>query len=170
MLVPGTGITGPHYLPVAGPDGQPPGWGLHTSPDGRPICVEHHPAGCRCLSDRPLALLYVRRQAAVVNGRTVARRRLARCHQAADGLGAHVLGCFVDDGSAAAPERPGLDALLASVSLLAEGNEVWSAQPVTYVITAQADQLARSTATWQRITQALADIGARLVFANEALS
>jgi Resolvase, N terminal domain len=131
------------------------------------VCFAHHPAECTCPADHPLALVYVRRQTAMINGRATARGDYDRCLRAAGRLDALVVGRYLDDGSSEAPQRPGLDALLDRLTVIADRHEAWGTRHVEYVIVAQADQLARRTTTWQRIDATVTGAGARVVLASE---
>jgi hypothetical protein len=170
MSLPTTGTTGLYWHHNGPPATQPPGWGTLTGDDDQPVFFPHYPATCTCLSHHPLALVYVRRQAAMINGRATARGRYDRCIQAAAQLDALVVGRYLDDGSSEVPQRPGLDALLDRLAVVAERHEGWGTRRVEYVIVAQADQLARRTTTWQRIDATVAGAGARVVLASEVLA
>jgi hypothetical protein len=170
MSVPTTGTTGLHWQYSGPPATQPPGWGTLTGEDDQPVCFAHHPAECTCPADHPLALVYVRRQTAMINGRATARGDYDRCLRAAGRLDALVVGRYLDDGSSEAPQRPGLDALLDRLTVIADRHEAWGTRHVEYVIVAQADQLARRTTTWQRIDATVTGAGARVVLASEVLA
>ncbi|MGH9212638.1 MAG: recombinase family protein [Acidimicrobiales bacterium] len=167
MSVPTAGTTGLHWHHDGHPATQPPGWGTLTGEDERPVCFRHRPAVCTCLHDHPLAMVYVRRQAAMINGRAIARGRYEHCMRAAARLDALVVGRYLDDGSSEAPERPGLDALLDRLAVIAARHEGWGIRRVEYVIVAQADQLARRTTTWQHIHDAVTGTGARVILVTE---
>jgi hypothetical protein len=170
MSVPTTGTTGLHWHHNDPPAPQPPGWGTLTDHDQRPVCLWHHPAECTCLRDHPLALVYLRRQAAMINGRAIARSRYDRCLRAAGQLDTVVVGRYLDDSSSEAPRRPGLDTLLDRLAVMAARHETWGTRPVEYVIVAQPDQpdqLDRRPTTWQRITDTVTGTGARVLVASE---
>lgn len=167
VYIPSNGVTGMEDLNNGPTSGWPPGYGPLGAAEGRPICFAHHPTTCACLHDHPMAVVYVH---ARMFNEVEARTQLDACYQAADQLDARVVGWFVDSGSSEAPERPGLDALLARLDLVVAKQSVWRTRPVEYVIVSRPDRIARRLSTWERITGQVTDRGARLVFASEVLA
>jgi hypothetical protein len=117
-----------------------------------------------------MALVYVRRRAADVDDREIARRHRDRCNQTVEHLDARTIGWYLDHGSSEAPQRPGLDALLERLTVITAKQQLWHTRPVEYVVASQADQLARRVPIWQRINAAITASGARLVLASEVLA